>query len=262
MLRVCILDVSDHKQLFEDELFQKFMFQESFSQCASFHVAQNKWPVASEDVAHENSPNNSIIRYLLKHFDAVLITGSEDCCMDDSLCYIKQLCDLIRDLVDINFPVFGICFGAQAIIRALFGKQSVAHLKDLGKEPEFGCIALELTKEGKECGLFDGIEHVREGVAFYSSSSHSDAFLLNNDQVERIIQSRHWENQGYRIKGKMCYGLQFHPEMDTHASNAIFNSVTTVPIKYDDHVHELDMSVGVKIAKNFAYMVLHKKNNN
>nr|CAG4718110.1 unnamed protein product [Naegleria fowleri] len=237
------------------------MFQESFSQCTSFHVAQNKWPGDSDDDANENS-NRTITEYLLKHFDAILITGSEDCCMDDSLCYIKKLCNLIRNLVDINFPILGICFGAQVIIRALFGNNSVAHLKDLGKEPEFGYIALELTKEGKECGLFDGIEQVQEGVGFYSSSSHSDAFLLTDDntQVERIIKSRHWENQGYKVKNKMCFGLQFHPEMDAHTSNEIFKNVTTIPIKYDDNVHEPDMTFGVKIAKNFANMVLQKIN--
>jgi len=245
--KIAILDVSDHGELSEDVLFRSFMFLDSFCECSTFHVALNQWP--------EN------IKILTSQFDGVIITGSEDCCMDDTLPYIKQLCSVVRELVELNFPVLGVCFGAQTIVRALFGDEHVSHLKNLNVQPEFGYIAIEFTEHAEGNEFLKGIEKKSDKVAFYSSSSHSDCFLVkpSNDKMVHLMKSPHWEYQGYQIKDKLCYGIQFHPEMDLIASQKIFHTIKHVPIIHDDNQHEPDMKVGVLMAKNFCEMALKSK---
>ena len=188
------------------------------------------------------------------HFTFILHSeNSEDCSMDDSLCYIDTLLKVIRQLVnELNFPTFGVCFGAQAIARALFN--GVNHLRNLNAEPEFGIVSIDFVNEQVRMNpIFKGIEQ-----SFYTSSSHSDGFVLDSsDRVIHLLKSRHWPYQAYQIKDRLCYGLQFHPEMCLKTSEDIFKTVH-VPILYDDNVKTLDMDIGKVIARNFCELVKNK----
>ena len=53
--------------------------------------------------------------------DGVIITGSPASCRDDSLPWVQPLMTSIRDLHTRRIPTVGICFGHQAIARALDG---------------------------------------------------------------------------------------------------------------------------------------------
>ncbi|EFC36591.1 predicted protein [Naegleria gruberi] len=246
-VKIAILDVSDHVQLFEDDLFKKYMFTDDISECTSYHVAKNQWP-------SETLNSHQIVQFIVQNYDAVLIPGSEDCCMDDSLCYIEVLCNVIRELIDRDFPIFAVCFGAQAVSRALNGNDGVSKLKNLNEKPEFGIVLIDFVDEDARGNLlFRGIEK-----GFYSSSSHSDCFLLN-EKCEHLLKSRHWKNQAYQVKDKLTFGLQFHPEMDLVTSEEIFKTLKDIPVLYDDNEKQVDMTVGKIMAKNFCEMVIKHK---
>ncbi len=62
--------------------------------------------------------------------DGVIITGSPASCCDDALPWVQPLLASIRQLHAQHIPTVGICFGHQAIARALGG--AVAHADDWG----------------------------------------------------------------------------------------------------------------------------------
>jgi GMP synthase-like glutamine amidotransferase len=73
------------------------------------------WRVTSFDVKDGIFPVNP------KAFDGVMITGSP-ASVHDGEAWIAQLERLIRDLYDAKTPMFGACFGHQAIAKALGGQ--------------------------------------------------------------------------------------------------------------------------------------------
>jgi len=248
--RIALLDISDHVTCFEDDLFRRNMFQESFCDFKSFFVTKNEWP------------EGDVVETLTTEFDGVVISGSDDSCMDDSLPYIKQMIFLINDLVEMNFPLLGVCFGSQIIIRTLFGNSSVAKSKEVNAMPEFGVVAIDFTDEqAQQNPLLKGIEKTNVTVAFYITSSHSDVFILKPDdeKVIPLLKSRWWPHQAYQIKNKWCFGVQFHPEMDKKQTETEIKMAQedSYPTLNDDDRMEPDMHVGIIMGKNFCEIASH-----
>lgn len=109
---------------------------------------------------------------------------------------------LIRDAVESNLPVLGICLGAQLLAVSLDG--------DLGRAPQPEIGIHEITLVGAEDPIFSPLEH---GEAIPSIQWHQDMVVrLPSDSVV-IASSNQCSNQIYRV-GIIHYGLQFHPEAD------------------------------------------------
>lgn len=115
--------------------------------------------------------------------------------------WILEECRLLRDLVERDRPVVGICLGGQLLARALGGSV------ERNPQAEVGWYPLELNPQGREDPLL-GVAGESPVVYHW----HGDTFFPPQEAV-LLARSAACERQAYRI-GKQIYGFQFHPEAD------------------------------------------------
>jgi GMP synthase (glutamine-hydrolysing) len=106
----------------------------------------------------------------------------------------------IRQAVDAELPVLGICLGAQLLAKSLGAKVTANRVK------EIGWYRLELTAEAASDPLFGGC-----GARHTVFQSHGDTFALPDGAVH-LARGQQCENQAFRY-GRSAWGLQFHIEM-------------------------------------------------
>lgn len=74
-------------------------------------------------------------------FDLIVPLGSAESAYDDRIAWLAGELDLVRGAVAAGIPVFGICFGAQLVARALGGDVRPA------KRPEVGWLTVDTAAE-------------------------------------------------------------------------------------------------------------------
>ncbi len=115
--------------------------------------------------------------------------------------WIEKECLLLREAVEAEMPVVGICLGAQLLARSLGSKV------EKNVRPEIGWHTVVLN----ETGMLDRIVGNAGGLPLVYHW-HFDTFHLPENAV-LLGESRHCERQVFRI-GDRVYGFQFHPEAD------------------------------------------------
>lgn len=108
---------------------------------------------------------------------------------------------LIRQALDKNIPVLGICLGAQLLAKALGAVVSRNHKK------EIGWYDVYFTEAGKQDPLF---KHFRPAEKIFQW--HGDFFELPRGAVH-LARSDSCQQQAFRF-GDRAYGFQFHLEVD------------------------------------------------
>lgn len=103
---------------------------------------------------------------------------------------------LIRQALDRDIPLLGICLGAQLLAHEL-GAAVGPHPENVH---EYGYYQVRPTPEGKAL--------IPEGLI--ALQSHYHGFGLPKAAI-RLAGSEFFENQAFRF-GEKAYGLQFHPE--------------------------------------------------
>ena len=148
-----------------------------------FFVAEGEWPE-------------------LDDYDAYLITGSP-CSVNDEHPWIKKLHRFVRDSMESNKKLVGICFGHQLIANALGG-------------------TVERRSDGWLLGV-KSFEIVEAQPWMTPSQKHCEIFHINHDHVtalpvnaKRIAYSELCENSAFVIGDRML-GLQGHPEQPRRA---------------------------------------------
>ncbi len=142
----------------------------------------------------------------LDEFDALLIPGSRldiDGPGRKANPWMEDLIRLIRNAHAEEKPMLGICFGHQAI--------GVAFGCSIGRIPrpqnlEIGLVPLELTDEGAEDGLFNGVPRRFDAMMWhyrFIEPAPEGAVVLAKGTAGMI--------QSFRI-GKSTWGVQFHPD--------------------------------------------------
>jgi GMP synthase (glutamine-hydrolysing) len=109
--------------------------------------------------------------------------------------------ELVREAIDRDMPVLGICLGAQIIATALGAGVG------RGNEKELGWYSVSPTEEGATdplVGCFVDTEQIFQW--------HGDTFEIAEGAV-RLASSPGCPNQAFRF-GDRVYGLQFHLEVD------------------------------------------------
>jgi GMP synthase-like glutamine amidotransferase len=119
--------------------------------------------------------------------------------VNDSLPWIEQVCDLIRDAVARDVPVLGHCLGGQLMAKALGGQVSLNPVSEIG----WGDVTREPTSAASEW-LGEGAPTFR---AFHW---HSETFSIPPGAT-RVMASAHCRNQGF-AQGKH-FAMQCHVEM-------------------------------------------------
>jgi len=109
---------------------------------------------------------------------------------------------LLRDALDADIPVLGICLGAQLLARALGAGVRANHAK------EIGWYSLSPTEAGQSDPL---LRHLADSQQAFQW--HGDTFEIPADAVH-LATSPDCENQAFRY-GDRAYGFQFHLEVDS-----------------------------------------------
>ena len=134
-----------------------------------------------------------------QHFSAAIILGAPESANDD-LTYLKNEMTLIREYVEKDIPVLGICLGSQLIAKAFGARVYQGNQKEIGIYHD-----IEFDNQLKS-GLFSGIKS--PATVFHW---HGDTFELPKDAL-RLAYSKNYQNQALQIGSAV--GVQFHLEVD------------------------------------------------
>ena len=137
-----------------------------------------------------------------KKFSLVVVLGAPESANDDLL-YLKEEQKLIKNSVDDNVPVLGICLGSQLIAKTFGAKVYKGSKKEIGFYHD-----LMFSNDSK---LFGGFKN-----PFTVFHWHSDTFDLPTGAT-RLALSEHYPNQAFQYKSAI--GLQFHLEVNEQMVN-------------------------------------------
>lgn len=138
----------------------------------------------------------------LRNYDGLVVLGGPmNVDETDEYPYLVPEIESIREFIDMDVPVLGICLGSQLIAKALGARVNK------NPEKEIGWYEVFTTEEGrKDClvGAFDAVEKVFQW--------HGDTFEIPPGAVH-LATSPACANQAFRY-GDKVYGFQFHLEVD------------------------------------------------
>ena len=150
--------------------------------------------ITSVNAKHEQLPE--------KDFTLVVILGAPESANDD-LPYLQAQQHLIKNCVEKNIPVLGICLGSQLIAKTFGVKVYCGPQKEIGFYNDL--------KIYNNSPLFSNFKN-----PFTVFHWHGDIFDLPDGAV-RLASSEHYLNQAFQYKSAI--GLQFHLEVNEEMIN-------------------------------------------
>jgi GMP synthase (glutamine-hydrolysing) len=154
--------------------------------------------VFSEIVPPDISPTE--IRALSEKFNikGLILSGGP------SSVYEPNAPQINPEILDMDLPVLGLCYGHQLIAQIIKGKVEPAICK------EYGTADVNIDKPE---GVLNGLSN-KETVWM----SHGDTVLQLPTEYEQLAHTQSCPVAAYRHKKKPIYGLQWHPEV-IHTKN-------------------------------------------
>ncbi|HJM01136.1 MAG TPA: type 1 glutamine amidotransferase [Nitrosopumilus sp.] len=157
-------------------------------------LSDDGFNVISINAKHESIPE--------KKFSMVVILGAPESA-NDNLSYLMEEQKLIKNSVNDDIPVLGICLGSQLIAKTFGAKVYKGPTKEIGFYHD-----LMISNNSK---LFSGFTN-----PFSVFHWHGDTFDLP-DGATRLALSENYENQAFQYKSAV--GLQFHLEVNEQMVN-------------------------------------------
>ncbi|MHA7734497.1 type 1 glutamine amidotransferase [Nitrosopumilus sp. S6] len=157
-------------------------------------LKEDGFNITSVNAKHDKLP--------IKDFSLVVILGAPESANDD-LPYLKEEQQLIKNSVEKNIPVLGICLGSQLIAKTFGGNVYPGPKKEIGFYNDL--------KISNDSGFFSGFKD-----PFTVFHWHGDTFDLPEDAI-KLASSEHYPNQAFRYKSAV--GLQFHLEVNEEMVN-------------------------------------------
>jgi len=154
-------------------------------------------------IRHINFVRQPHQKLSVENYDALIILGGPmDVHQTEQYPFLLQEVELIKQAIDADIPVLGICLGAQLIAKALGAEVYPAQQKEIGWYP------LSKISEQRDPVLeqFGSIENLFQW--------HRYTFDLPNNS-EHLLSSSICPNQAFRF-GEKVYGFQFHLEVSEH----------------------------------------------
>ena len=151
--------------------------------------------ISSVNAKHELLPKSD--------FSLVVILGAPESA-NDNLPYLRAEQQLIKNCVEKNIPVLGICLGSQLIAKTFGAKVYKGPQKEIG-------FYNDLEVSNNNSSLFSGFKS-----PFTVFHWHGDTFDLP-DGATRLAASKHYLNQAFQYKSAI--GLQFHLEVNGEMIN-------------------------------------------
>ena len=183
-------------------------------------------------------------------FNAVILMGGPmGVYEEDKFPFLAEEDRLIKEAVEKDVPIFGVCLGAQLLAKACGANVHSAACT------EIGYFDVSLTAEGKQDPLFSGVPPSIKVFQW-----HNDTFDIPDGGV-LLATAEKCRNQAFKI-GKTAYGLQFHiestPEMvkswlsdDLSSSDASIRERAEKIIKEADGVYASMLPYYQRIIDNF-----------
>lgn len=137
---------------------------------------------------------------------------------NDDLPWIHQERQLIRHLLAQNKPLFGVCFGAQQITKALGGTVTKSPVKEVGWAPVY-----------RRTTLVRGVP-LKVNVLHW----HEEMFTLPA-HAQLLFSGERVENQGFVLNHRVV-GLQFH--LEPRKNNVREMVVNDYPYLIDSVIHQ------------------------
>ena len=157
-------------------------------------LQKDGFEITSVNAKHEKLPD--------RDFSLVVILGAPESANDD-LPYLQAEQELIKNSVEKNTPVLGICLGSQLIAKTFGAKVYSGPKKEIG-------FYNDLIPQANS-SLFSGFEN-----PFTVFHWHGDTFDLPEGAV-RLASSGDYPNQAFQFKSAV--GLQFHLEVNEEMVN-------------------------------------------
>ena len=157
-------------------------------------LSNDGFDITSIHAKHETIPE--------KKFSLVVILGEPESA-NDNLPYLIREQNLIKNSVDNEIPVLGICLGSQLIAKTFGSSVYRGPITEIGFYDD-----LTITSNSK---LFDGFKN-----PFSVFHWHGDTFDLPSGAT-RLASSENYQNQAFQYKSAI--GLQFHLEVNEQMVN-------------------------------------------
>jgi GMP synthase-like glutamine amidotransferase len=157
-------------------------------------LTEDGFNIQSVNAKHESLPE--------KQYSLVVVLGAPESA-NDNLPYLQEEQKLIKQSVEQNTPVLGICLGSQLIAKTFGGKVYPGPKKEIG-------FYNDLIPQA-DSSLFSGFEN-----PFTVFHWHGDTFDLPEGAV-RLASSEDYQNQAFQFKSAV--GLQFHLEVNEEMVN-------------------------------------------
>ena len=137
--------------------------------------------------------------------DGIIIGGSPHSMTNDSISEVKNfLKEVLLEAHRRHVPVLGVCFGHQ-LVAATFGgrveQDEARHQK--------GFARVHATPTGQGDLLLHEIPS-----SFLVRLNHKDHVVTLPEDATLLLYNRVSEVQGFRLKDRPIYGVQFHPEIN------------------------------------------------
>lgn len=136
--------------------------------------------------------------------DIVLIGGSGNYSAVGDEDWLHTAFATLRHLYDSRKPTFGICWGCQALARALGGE--TIHDPDNG---ELGAASVNATDQAAMDPLFAAL-----GTAYTVFQGHEDRVSRLPDDAIVLASTENVPYQAFTFADRPIYATQFHPELD------------------------------------------------
>jgi GMP synthase (glutamine-hydrolysing) len=165
------------------------------------------------DAQHEAPPAPRAIA-------GAVITGSA-AMVTERAAWSEQLAGWVRDAMDAELPMFGVCFGHQLMAHALGGR-----VDDLPNGREIGTQAIGPLPEAEADPMLHGIARTAQDTAatlpaggFRAHTTHQQGVLEAPPGSQVLARSARDARQILRY-GVHAVSTQFHPEFSTAAMRA------------------------------------------
>jgi len=157
-------------------------------------LSRDGFDITSINAKHEPIPN--------KKFSLVVILGAPESA-NDNFPYLIEEQELIKNSVNDDIPVLGICLGSQLIAKTFGAKIYSGPKKEIGFYNDL--------KISSDSTFFSGFQN-----PFTVFHWHGDTFDLPQGAL-RLASSEHYPNQAFQYKSAI--GLQFHLEVNEEMVN-------------------------------------------
>jgi GMP synthase-like glutamine amidotransferase len=138
----------------------------------------------------------------LDSFDALVISGSPESARQEDA-WVHHNLELVAEAARLGMPILGVCFGAQLLARAYYGKGAIRR----SPQPEIGWHPIEHQTDDP---LFEGIPR-----RFVTFQWHEEEVILQPG-MQLLAHNETTRVQAFRLRQKPVWGLQFHPEITPH----------------------------------------------